>query len=452
MRPTAARWASCRIVGNVIALAALVASCAGAPGTPSVSRAGTPPKQLRERQIIVALPLVAPALRRDMARRLARHHDIELAGAFPLASVGIHCVVFEVPAERSIADVVAALASEPGVELVQRNQGFEGLAEIGPGEAAEPSPGSDPYAGLQHGAAAIRADFAHRWSKGRGVRVAVVDTGVDVDHPDLEARIRVARNFVERGERTFSADLHGTAVAGVIAARDGNGVGIYGVAPEAELMAAKACWQAEPDHERARCSSWTIARAIDWALDSRADVLNLSLAGPSDPLLARLVEAALRRGVVVVAAADSGKPSFPASIPGVLAVLGSEEAREAPAAIGVEQLVAAPGDEVVTTAPGARYRFVSGSSLSTAHVSGAVALLLERAPGLRPDEVVALLRQTSRSGHGGASRPGIVDACAAIRVATAGAECARPMPQNAKLSWSQARKTSLRAPPLRASK
>lgn len=133
------------------------------------------------------------------------------------------------------------------------------------------------------------ADLAHRWATGQGVKVAVVGTGVDTKHPDLHGRIIRTINFVEGGERTFARDSHGIAVAGVIAATADNEVGIFGIAPQADIVVVKACWQPAPGTQEAVCSSWTLAKAIDFTILVRAQILNLSLAGPPDPLLARFL-------------------------------------------------------------------------------------------------------------------------------------------------------------------
>jgi subtilisin family serine protease len=137
------------------------------------------PQQLQNRQIIVTLASAPSELAEGTRETLARSHGLREVGTCPLLSIGVQCVVFEVPGDRSIEDVIARLRRDPLVESVQANQVFGGLAVAH----------NDPYASLQYGAHAIRADLAHRWATGRGVRIAVVDTGVDTSHPDLRGRI-----------------------------------------------------------------------------------------------------------------------------------------------------------------------------------------------------------------------------------------------------------------------
>src|SRR5258705_9176099 len=139
---------------------------------------------------------------------------------------------------------------------------------------------------------------------GRGIRVAVIDTGGDRSHPDLRGRIDTARNFVSDDAR-FDSDIHGTAVAGIIAANADNGIGIVGLAPDAGLLVLKACWQHAIDDVRAQCNTFTLAKALTFAIDQRADIINMSLGGPNDPLLGLLIEIALTRGIIIVAAQDT---------------------------------------------------------------------------------------------------------------------------------------------------
>lgn len=407
--------------GIVLCCALFLAGCASVEGVRAIS--SPVPQQLQDRQVIVTLVSAPSELWDGMARTLAQSHGLREAGAFPLRSIGVQCVVLEVPDGRSMEDVIARLRRDPFVESVQANQVFEQLALAH----------NDPYASLQYGAHAVRADLAHRWATGRGVRVAVIDTGVDTSHPDLRGRIVTRATFVDGGERTFAADRHGTAVAGVIAADADNGIGIFGVAPEAQIVVAKACWHRSRDAIEAACSSWTLAKAVDFAITDEARILNLSLGGPPDALLGRLIAKALDRGAIVVAAVmDQGPsaPGFPASLESVIAVVESDSrgAVRVPTGHVRSGLVAAPGVDVLTTAPGGTYDFLSGSSLAAAHVSGIAALLLERNPRLTAAEVAALLIGTARPlAEAGNAGPrvvqGVVDACAAVARLVTTASC-----------------------------
>ena len=177
----------------------------------------------------------------------------------------------------------------------------------------------DPLFGVQPAAAEWRLNDMHAAATGRDVRVAVVDSGVQLDHPDLVGQVVGHASFA--GDREERAETHGTAVAGIVAARADNHLGIAGVAPEARLLALRAC--REVSARETTCSTLGLALALHAAIDRSAQVINLSLGGPFDRLIEQLVGAALTRGIPVVAAADRtlSAGGFPASVPGVLAVV-----------------------------------------------------------------------------------------------------------------------------------
>jgi subtilisin family serine protease len=172
-----------------------------------------------------------------------------------------------------------------------------------------------------------------------------------------------------------------------------------------------------------RCSSFTLARAIDYALANPPDIINLSLAGPPDPLLSRLLAMAMEQNIIVVtASADSSSEnqSFPASLNFVIATQAAETATQA-AASGYR--VNAPGRDILTTAPASGYSFMSGSSLAAAHVSGVVALMREREPDLSADQAAMLLQGAER--RVGDQRT--LSACKALAQLLGAAGCAEAM-------------------------
>jgi len=242
---------------------------------------------------------------------------------------------------------------------------------------------------------------------GRTARIAEIDSGVDLAHPDLVGQIELAENFVDG--RPYAAELHGTAVAGIIAARANDGIGIAGVAPGAKLLALRACWQDTPAARSASCTSFTLAKALQFAILRQPHVINLSIGGPPDRLLARLLDAALAAGIVIVGADDPRDPlALPASHPRVLRVVSEGDQRP------LADALRAPGRDIPAPIPGAKWNLVTGSSFAAAHISGIVALLHELDRGIGPQRVHELLRgpQLARDG----SPPGtvLVDACSVI--------------------------------------
>ena len=311
------------------------------------------------------------------ASRIAEDFDLVTLDEWPILSLKVHCLVFGVAADVRVEDLLARLAERPEVESAQRMNEFEVSATVG-------SDTVDPYSNLQHNHATLELMQAHKWSLGDGTNVTIIDTGADLRHPELRTQIVAHHDFVKRDAGEFSADAHGTAVAGVIGAASYNGVGMIGVAPSTRLSVLKACWYGRDD-SRAICDSFTLAKALGHAVESETDVINLSLGGPSDALLGRLVKRALSDGIAVVAAAPTlSGVGFPAEIAGVIVVDSNGNA--AP-----QSAITAPGDDILVPVPAGGYDYASGSSLSAAHVSGIAALLVAQRPDLTSDEINSLL-------------------------------------------------------------
>lgn len=350
-----------------------------------------------------------PPLYARFLANLARTYDMRRVADWPLNTLGTRCLVFQVtdPARRDAT--IAALAGERFVESAQGLNGYRTSADPAGALAY-----NDPYRSMQHGLDVMQVEETHRWATGRGVRVAVIDTGMDTQHPDLKQRVVGIRNFVDRDARSFNGDVHGTAVAGVIAAQSNNGVGLVGVAPEADLVGLKACWQVD---RGASCNTFTLAKALNFAIDQGVDVINLSLGGPPDPLLERLVVKAMERNILVVGAVSPDWPTgFPAGVDGVIAVANSS-AMPANAA----RLVSAPGSQVLSARPQREYDFFTGSSFSSAHVAGVVALVRQRKPHLSASVVKDLITSTAQTDQH------IANACQALVRVVGDGDCNTPM-------------------------
>lgn len=318
---------------------------------------------------------------RRAARRLAARHGFEYVADWWMSEVALNCAVLRVPDGQAVERAVAELHADRDVSLVQSMSVFRTLGRSY----------SDPYFALQAGADYFNLPELHERATGSGVRIAVIDTGVAVGHPDLAGQVEAQENFVSAVSPSFDEDIHGTAVAGLVVARPDNHEGIVGIAPKADLFAFKACWPKESGGLAAQCNSFTLALAINAALRAGVDIINLSLTGPVDGVIERLLQAAAERGVVVVAAIaeESGdQPGFPASAPEVIAVASARSG----ASLAGPEVVLAPGDEIVTTVPATGYSFLSGTSFAAAQVTGYIALLREIHPGVAGDELRALLR------------------------------------------------------------
>ncbi len=361
---------------------------------------------------------------------LERAYGLKEVSAWPIMTLHVHCVVFRMPQSGQRSELLEQLARDPRVESAQALNEFATESEPpqeGTHERPAWMPYNDPYAPLQLALRELDVVGAQRHSSGAGVRIAVVDTGIDSDHPDLAERVIARQNFVDHDETGFKRDRHGTEVAGVIAAVANNGIGIVGVAPDSRLLAFKACWQPR-GAGRAVCNSFTLAQALEAAIVAHVDVVNLSLAGPSDPLLTRLVLQGLSRGLLFVGAAPPPalQGGFPTEIPGVLAV----EAAEEPSRVANRLL--APGREVLTLVPGGTYDFASGSSLATAEVSGIVALMRTLRPHLTAATVRQVLEASSQPTATPAGRLTTVNACAALVELVKEGACDAPVDSDAR--------------------
>jgi len=268
---------------------------------------------------------------------------------------------------------------------------------------------NDPYVDLQRGFVETAAALAQTATQGAGVDVAIVDTGADVAHPDLKGQIRDVHNLVDDDASAFDRDHHGTEVAGIIGAIADNHIGIVGMAPKARLSVYKACWYPTNSDAGAHCNSFTLAKALAAVTDTNARIVNLSLGGPADPLLSRLLQGMLQRHVVIAALPpDGGLDGFPADVPGVIVVNSSGSAVDPPGVLN------APGNDILTTQPDGGYDFTSGSSMAAAQVSGIAALLVSLDPDLDGRAIHDLLTRTSKV-TGGVLQVNAAAAVAALR-------------------------------------
>lgn len=265
---------------------------------------------------------------------------------------------------------------------------------------------NDPLYSEQYAPQLTRAPEAWARSTGRGVTVAIVDTGIDTAHPDLQANVVPGYNALRRNTNAKDDNGHGTHCAGVTAAQAGNREGIAGIAPDAKLMPIKVL------SANGGGSDAGVADGIVWAVDHGAHVVSMSLGGPGESKVLRdAVNYALSRNVVVVAAMGNdgtNELSYPAAYPGVIAV-GASDASDKIAEFsqwGSWISVAAPGVQIMSTLPTykvdlnnygypMRYAAMDGTSMATPAVAGLAALLKSVQPAATPAQVKARIEQSS---------------------------------------------------------
>lgn len=225
--------------------------------------------------------------------------------------------------------------------------------------------------------------FWEKSNKGEGIEIAVIDTGCDINHPDLKDRIVGVRNFTndDRGDISIVTDYvgHGTHVAGIIAASE-NGTGIIGVAPRVNLLILKAL------AENGGQYSW-VTSAINYAVYKKVNIISMSLGGRyDDNKLHAAIKNAVKKGIVVVCANGNNDEecnivneiSYPAAYNEVISVGAIDNNRQASNFSSMNNKVdlVAPGQEIISTTPGGGYGEMSGTSMAAAHVAGAIALII----------------------------------------------------------------------------
>jgi subtilisin family serine protease len=405
-----------------MAAALALGACASVPALadePAPERAPPPDKQIDTvptvRQILVMIKAppshyrpnstyggaygdtAASAVRQRIAQGIAHRNGLKLVDGWPMPSLGVDCFVMTVPDRETVADALLSVSRDQQVAWSQPMQTYQAMS-------AADLP-NDPLFRVEPAAAGWRLAELNRVATGRGISIAVVDSRVQRDHPDLKGQVFDSEDFV--GDGTRGAEDHGTAVAGVIAAKRNNGLGISGIAPDARLMALRACWQTSSMRAAGPtlCSTLTIARALQFAIEHHARIINLSLSGPDDLLLAKLIDLALAHDIIVVAAFDarSAEGGFPASRHGVIAV-AQDDLLSMPTGV-----YGAPGRDIPTTEPGGKWTLVNGTSFAVAHVSGLFALMRQHGSGGRSK----LVRLPS----------GDIDACASLLRTSANCNC-----------------------------
>jgi len=317
-------------------------------------------------------------------RRLARRHRLTRVSLDNIALIGSSIGLFRIEDRRSPQAVARAVAADNRVRAAQAN--FRYALQ----DDAKPAAADDA---IQYAQARLRLPQAHALARGTDVVVAVIDSGIDTGHPELAGAFAGSFDPVAG---TATAHQHGTGIAGAIAAH----AKLTGGAPAAKILAIRAFGEGKAGGPSS--TSYLILKSLDFAAGHGARIVNMSFAGPRDPVIARGVAAAAKKGIVMIAAAGNAGPTspplYPAVLPGVIAVSATDtgDALFAASNRGPQIALAAPGVDVLLPAPGGTYEMMTGTSFAAALVSGIAALMIERRPALTPDEVRAILTQTAR--------------------------------------------------------
>jgi subtilisin family serine protease len=329
----------------------------------------------------------------NAVRNVVRRFNLTLISEERSELVGTMVHRYRVPNRTTVPAAIRAMQRAAGVAYVQPNYVFERPNYVFRLQNATTTQGGG--ASLQYVVDTLRLPEAHLLARGERVPIAVIDSGVDATHPEVAGR--VVQSFDAVGG-PFQPHEHGTGMVGAIVAHNQ----LTGVSPRANILAARAF--APGQASGATGTSYHILRAMDWSIRNGARVINMSFAGPRDPMMTRAIQVAAERRIAMIAAMGNEGPdapvSFPAADPNVIAVTATDrEGRLFSAASrGSHVAVAAPGVEVLLPAPRGGYQISSGTSVAAAHVSGIAALIIERQPDIDPATLRQILQETARRG------------------------------------------------------
>ena len=293
---------------------------------------------------------------------------------------------FRITDGRPVADVIRALESE-NIGVAQPNYVFK--LQQDPALAARTT-GGDPS---QYVVDKLRLVDVHRIAIGSNVLVAVIDSEIDGKHPELAGAVVDEFDAIGNHDKPH---VHGTGMAGAIAAHRR----LIGIAPGVRLLAIHAFSSNGADS--AQATSDHILMGIDWAISKGAQIINMSFAGPDDPMLQLALQKAHDKGVVLIAAAGNqgpkSAPLYPAADPNVIAVTATDAKDQllAQANQGSYVAIAAPGVDILEPAPNGGFQVTTGTSVAAAHVSGIAALLLDRDPTLDAAAIRDVLTSSAR--------------------------------------------------------
>lgn len=337
---------------------------------------------------------------RDLIERLAQAGELVIRETQTLGLLNSVIYLAAASSASRVRRAIRELSSNPAIISVQVNSTFV-LQQ-------QPSEG-DP---AQYALPKMHLPKAHLTATGEGVRIGVIDTAVDVRHPEFAGSIVSSYDLFPNED---TSGLHGTGVVGGISAHGR----LMGAAPSALIFNVVAFGE-----KHSIGTTYRIVRGLDWAAAQGVRVINMSFGGPRDPLMQVVLKAAQDKGIVLVAAVGnngpSGPPLYPGAYPSVIAVTATDSNdRLFPAATrGSHISIAAPGADIFLPAPEGKYQLTSGTSFSAAYVTGIVALMIEANPMLTPELVRKILAETAKNlGSSEKFGAGLVDAARAIEAA-----------------------------------
>jgi filamentous hemagglutinin family protein len=332
---------------------------------------------------------------------VAREMRLTITGAQCLTQTHMNLLRLHINSGQTVADVIRGLARYRISALAQADFVYHTMQDRVAQEQIAQDLAQDPgLAGrnqegdsAQYALTKLGLIDIHRLIKGTNIPIAVIDSQIDVKHPDLEGVF--ADQYDAVGGAAEAPHAHGTGMAGAIAAHRR----LMGIAPAARIYAIHAF---SSGATTADSTTFNILKGLDWAASKGVRVINMSFAGPRDPSMERALKTAHDKGIVLIAAAGNAGPKspplFPGADPNVIAVTATDANDKifAGANRGRYIAVAAPGVDILVPAPDNTYQLTTGTSVSSAEVAGIAALLLERNPNLTPEDIRKILTTSAK--------------------------------------------------------
>ena len=326
-----------------------------------------------------------PDITQAQIEAIARQHNLVIVGVQRSVLTGGTLVHFQIGGNRAARDVVRAMEAERIVS--QPNYIYEAVQAAEPAAANSASGGGEQYVANK-----LRLAEVHKIATGKGVTVAVIDSAIDTAHPEFKQAIADKFDALGKPDKPHT---HGTGMAGAIVAQSR----LMGVAPGARTLAIHAF--STTTQQTPQATTQAIIAGLEWALNKGARVINMSFAGPYDPMLALAMKKASEKGAVLIAAVGNAGPKspplYPAADPRVIGVTAVDENDQLykGANVGAQVAVAAPGVDVMVPAPADAYQLTTGTSVAAAHVSGVAALLLEKHPQADAQTILEVLTSSA---------------------------------------------------------
>ncbi len=315
---------------------------------------------------------------RKSAKKLSNQYNIRFIEDWPLESIDLYCVIYQMKGTGNLEELIKNLQKNPDIITAKIIQDYSLLNT--------PKKTKDPYLDLQFGQHKNNILALHQFSQGKNIKIGIIDTHIDQNHPELQGQVSLERSLLSQTQQ--ASKRHGTAIASIISAKKNNGQGIMGIAPLSKIFSYAACGL---KNKKESCATDAITKAINYAILDNVNIINLSLSGPKDPLIMRLIDKALEKKITIIAAYDTSRQNggFPAAIKGVHAIHQN-----------ISPHLWFTHDEWFGAQAGGGYQFFSGSSISTACVSAITALIHEKLPKEEISNILTkLLQQNLHSFH-----------------------------------------------------